>query len=298
MNKFKNEDLRAFLQSIPKNVVIEKTNQQERENELHHKKFISALNKEKCFLCKEKINNFNPLKPCFHWFTYPNGIKKKYFEKYLQKPIGFFQLNSYFRWLANSEKLFVNINDLKEEVSKTSYLEETIKYKNIEWAFSVGHTDLEGHDGGKVGSQPHFHIQMKVDDRIFLQFNDFHIPFSQADLFNIESLSQAGDLVQIDHAYGQGMNFMENEQNLELLDKLLKTTDDFDNAPFNRQTLIEAPEGQTFSGELVNQAIEENRRTNEPIGKILQRLVSDAKVITVISPGEGVPKMTKRSGKK
>ncbi len=34
------------------------------------------------------------------------------------------------------------------------------------------------------------------------------------------------------------------------------------------------------------------------IGKIMQRLLLDAKVITILTPGEGVPKMAKRSGKK
>jgi hypothetical protein len=40
----------------------------------------------------------------------------------------------------------------------TSYLESTFRYKNFEWAFST-HTDLEGHPVGKVGAEPHFHIQ-------------------------------------------------------------------------------------------------------------------------------------------
>jgi hypothetical protein len=75
-------------------------------------------------------------------------------------------------------------------------------------------------------------------------------------------------------------------------------TDDIENAPFNKQTLIEAPEGQTISGEIIQQAIEESKRTKKPIGKILQRCLSDAKITTILTPGDGIPKMTKRSGKK
>ena len=38
----------------------------------------------------------------------------------------------------------------------------------------------------------------------------------------------------------------------------------YENAPFNRQTLIQAPEGQTISGETVQQAIDEstNKKAN------------------------------------
>ena len=78
------------------------------------------------------MDSFDENKPCFHWFTYPKGIKKKYFENYLKTPIGFFQLDTYFRWLANSERPIGNINDLKEEISSTSYIETTYKYKNLE----------------------------------------------------------------------------------------------------------------------------------------------------------------------
>jgi hypothetical protein len=76
------------------------------------------------------MNSFDEGRPCFHWFTYPTGIRKKHFENYLKYPIGFFQLDSYFRWLANTEKPIANINDLKDETSSTSYLETTFKYKN------------------------------------------------------------------------------------------------------------------------------------------------------------------------
>ena len=64
------------------------------------------------------MDEFVESKPCFHWFTYPTGIKKKFFKKYLENPIGFFQLDSYFRWLANTEKPIGNINDLKDETAE------------------------------------------------------------------------------------------------------------------------------------------------------------------------------------
>jgi hypothetical protein len=58
------------------------------------------------------------------------------------------------------------------------------------------------------------------------------------------------------------------------------------------------PEGQTISGEQIQKAIEESKRTKRPIGKILQDYFKDAKAITILSPGDGIPEMKKRSGKK
>jgi len=298
MNPYKNIDLRKFIESIPQEEVDRKTRIQDEENKRVYKEFIENLKIGKCFLCGGQMDSFNESKQCFHWFTHPKGIKKKFFEKYLKNPIGFFQLDSYFRWLANTERPIGNINDLKDETSSTSYLETTYKYKNIEWAFSVGHTDKEGHPNAKVGANPHYHIQMKVDYRVFLRFNDFHIPFSDGDLFTISMLEQMPDKVKLGHNHGQGIGILEDEDNLEIIDDALTITDDIENAPFNRQTLIEAPEGQTISNEIIQQAIEESKRTKKPIGKIMQRLFSDARIISILTPSDGVPKMTKRSGKK
>ncbi|MFN8711378.1 MAG: hypothetical protein ACK5Z2_00910 [Bacteroidota bacterium] len=298
MNPYKDKNLRQFIESIPKDEIERQNRLQIEETAKLHEQFIAGLKVGKCFLCNQSMNSFNESTPCFHWFTYPTGIRKKHFENYLKTPLHFFRLDSYLRWLANSEVAFKNINDLKDEISSTSQIETTIKYKNIEWAFSIGHTDIAGHLNSKVGATPHYHIQMKVDNRVFLKFNKHHIPFSDEDLFNLSLMEQAGDLVQFEQSFGTGISVLEDESNLEIIDNATKVTDDFENATINRQTFIEAPKGQTFSGKLLQDAIEESKRTGEPIGKIMQRLVTNAKVTTVISPGDGVAKMTKRTGKK
>jgi hypothetical protein len=298
MNPYKDKDIRKFIQSIPKEVVEVQMKKQAEESEREYQEFISSLKIGKCFLCGNSMDSVDKTDPCFHWFTYPTGIKKKHFEKYLNKPIGFFRLDCYFRWLANTEMPIGNINDLKEEISRTSYLETTIKYKDIEWAFSIGHTDKEGHVNGKIGNVPHYHIQMKVEDRIFLKFNDFHIPFSDADLFTLEMQDKAGDLVSYEPYLGHGISILENEENLDIIDEAMIIAEDESTAPFRRQTFIQAEKGKTLSGAIIRQAVEESNKTKEPIGRILQRLLSDEKITTIISAGEGVPDMTKRSGKK
>lgn len=298
MNPYKDKNLKKFLNSIPQEEIDKQTQLQDEENKRVYKEFIENLNIGKCFICNEQMNSFVENKPCFHWFTNPKGIKKKFFEPYLKNPIGFFKLDSYFRWLANSENFITNINDLKDETSSTSFLETTYKYKNIEWAFSIGYTDKEGHPNAQVGAEPHYHIQMKVDNFVFLKFNDFHIPFSDEDLFNLELFEQAGDIVKWEHSHGVGIGILEDEKALEIIDNISTIAENVENAIFNRQTFVEAPEGQTISGELIQQAINESKQTKQPIGKILQRLLTDAKITTIITPSDVVPNMTKRSGKK
>mgnify|MGYP003604911664 CR=1 FL=1 len=298
MNQYKDQDLRKYFEDLSPEYIEKKNRQQEEENKQVYEDFISNLKIGKCFLCGMNMNSFKTSAPCFHWFTYPKGIRKKHFETYLTKPLGFFQLDSYFRWLANSETFLTNINDLKDETSKTSYLESTFKYKNIEWAFSIGKTDLEGHQSARVGAEPHYHIQMKVNNLIFLKFNDFHIPFNDNDLFMIEFQNQMGDKLIKHDSYSAGISVLEDEELMEELDNIMVRSDNESTAPFNRQSIIMAPEGEAISGEIIQQALAESHRTKQPISKVIQKLMKNVKVITQIIPGEGVPEMTKRSGKK
>lgn len=292
MNPYQNKDLRKLVESLSEEEIVRGNILQQKRNDEVYEKFITSLKKNECFMCGMHMNTFNESKQCFHWFTYPDRIKKKHFEKFLSKPLGYFRLDSYFRWLANSEKPIININDLKEETSHTSYIEATIKYKNIEWAFSIGHTDKEGHANSAAGNLPHYHLQMKVNDRIFLKFNDFHIQFTDGDLFDLEMLRQAGDKFEIGYEHGIGMGILEDPDKLKIIDDLMSIPADDTNAAYRRQTFIEAPEGGSISGELIQQAMEECQRTNRPFGKILQDLVIGGKVKTVITASDAVPKMT------
>ena len=137
MNPYKNKNLRAFLESIPQEEIEKHHLLQAETNEKMFQEFKEALAKNMCFLCNGKIDDFDESNTCLHWFTYPKGIRKKHFENYLEKPLSFYRLDSYLRWLANTENPIVNINDLKDETSKTSFIETTIKYKNIEWLLLV-----------------------------------------------------------------------------------------------------------------------------------------------------------------
>jgi len=298
MNPYKDKDLRKFIESIPEEEIIRQNQLQLEYTKKLYEIFIQALDQNKCFICGDPMTKFNESKFCHHWFTYPNEIKKKHFKKYLNLPFGFFKLNSYFRWLANTENPIRNINDLKSETSINTYLETTIKYKNIEWAFSISYTDKEGHSSSQMGNIPHYHLQMKVDNRVFIKFNDFHIQFTDEDLFMLELLDQVGDMVESTYIFGEGVGIIEKEKDLDLIDRTMTVTENEEAALFERQTFIKAAEGQPIPGELVQKAIMESKKTGEPMGRILQRYLPDTSSMTIISPGAGVPEMKKRSKKK
>lgn len=300
MNTNSKENLRDFLLSLDPELIKAKNEEIIKDQIEEFEKFSLQLEKGICYLCGQRMDELDETKPCFHWFTYPKGIKKKNFEKYLKSEtnFGFFNIDAYFRWLANSEKALGNINDLNSEISEKSFLETTYKYKNIQWAFSIGDTDLEGHQNSHNGNFPHYHIEMKVNDNIFIKFNDFHIPFSDEDIFKIELEKQASDLIIKDNLFGSGMSFLENEKNIDLIEEMTETTDDYENATLNYQSFIIAEEGKTITSEMLMQAIEESKKTKKPVGLILNRMTNNPQNKIIISPGDGVPKMSKRSGKK
>ena len=298
MNPYKNQDLRKFLESIPAEEIAERNQEQLKINEAMYEEFIDGMKQGLCFLCKRQLDNFIPKQFCLHWFLRPPGIKKKHFTPHLNGDLSYFRLDAYLRWLANSENPIANINDLKDEVSRSSYIETTIRYKNLEWAISIGHTDKAGHQGASMGERPHYHLQMKVDGAIFLRFNDFHIQFTDEDLFTLELQEQAGDMFEARAYRGDGIGILENKELLKYIDENSVVADDEKRAPFSRQTFITAPTGQMISGDLLADAAEESKRTKEPIGRIMKRMLPNAEITTWIAPGEGVPEMTKRSGKK
>lgn len=297
MNQYTSKDLKSFYESIPQQVVELENKRMLEENEKQFEEFISQLKNGFCYLCNEEINSFDKYNFCLHWFIIPNIIKKKYFDKELNnQEFSFFRMESYFRWLAHTENSFHNIIDLQEEMSNNSYYEATIKYKNIEWSFSIGNTDLEGHSGASIGSEPHYHLQMLVDSKPFIRFNDFHINFTDEDLFNIEFMRQ--NSIKRVHLYGQGMSILEDENNLELIDQNLTIIDDFENATFFTSTIIQAPEGELIKGETIQKAMQLSKETGKPFSHFMRELAPKASILKVIQPGDGVPEISKRSGKK
>ncbi len=291
MNKF--EDIKNFINNLTPEEIQEGNREQETENKRLYLEFQEAYSKGCCSLCGMKLDYFSPDETCFHWFLKPSGIKKKYFKEYLSEDIGFFKLESYFRWLAHIEKPFRNINDLKSETTESKLLETTIKYKNIEWSLNYGKSDLEGHKNSKNANFPHFHLQMLVDGLPFIRFNDFHIPFSKEDLFNIELLKEENVLFQNSQAPGM-TDILENPEMLEKIDEHLTVAENEEDASVHFGTMIKMPEGKTMSGDKIAEIIEESRRTKKTVRHLMKEHFPEANIVSEVTPADGVPEKKKR----
>lgn len=287
-------DIRKFLESISPEEIEQKNREQLEDNQKLYDDFKDAYSKDCCSLCGNKLDYFSKSETCFHWFTMPTGIKKRDFDDYLKEPIGFFRLESYFRWLASIETPLKNINDLSDEVSESKIKEVTIRFRNVECALNYGKTDLVGHENSMNANFPHFHLQVLVDNRPFIRFNDYHIPFSDEDLFNIEVMDKASDLVDFRYDLGEGMSFIEDPEKLKELDKIMKVADNEQTAPFHTTSMIQMPEGKTMSGDVLEQIFQESKETKIPIRHLITKYYPEANVSTQVFPGEGVPEMKKR----
>jgi len=298
MINYKDHDLRSFLLSIPPNE-IEVMNRKQDEDNLHqYKRFKNALAKNKCFLCNHSLNSFVNKDPCFHWLLLPDGITKKELIKYLNSEISFYNLESYLRWMANTDTFLGNINDLEEEKPEHIHMVETIRYKHLEWTLQISNSDKNGHCDSIIGKKPHYHIQILRNNKIYLKFNDCHIFLTDQNLFHFECSKQAGDIYKIRHSYGEGyseLEYFDKTNNLDEFDKTLKVSDNPEKAQFRRQTFIEAPAGKSISGELLAQAFEESNKTKEPVGRIIHRLNNELKITTMITPSENIPDIKKRN---
>jgi hypothetical protein len=288
-------DMIDRIKNIPPEIMEKMNKKQIEVDRKMYAEFKDAFDKNCCSLCGNKLDYFHESETCFHWFLRPNGIKKRHFKEYLSEPIGFYALECYFRWIASMEAIITNINDLSDEMSKSKLREITIKFKNIEWSLNFGKSDLEGHSDSKNANFPHFHLQMNIDNRPFIRFNDFHIPFSKSDLIEVKLNIEERDLIYYDHNLAEGMSFLEDPQNRKEIEETLQVADNEDSAIFRHQSFIQMPNGKTMNGDVLLKLSEESKKTRIPLRHLIQQYYPDAKIQTQTSLGPGVPEMKKRN---
>lgn len=196
-----------FLDKLPEDI-LEQSNKKTLDSaDAEYKLFQNSLKNGSCYLCGEKIGAFVENKPCMHWLLRPVGFDKKHFPL-VYKNFNYLRIQSYLRWIANTEVIAGNINDLIEEKNQDKIFEYTIKYKNLEWSFSCSNSDLSGHTFSFYGRSPHYHFQMRINGRPFIDYSNFHIPFTEEDLFYLSILLGAVEKAKYTHTYGAGMQEM------------------------------------------------------------------------------------------
>ena len=262
------------------------------EHRAQYLKFIDGYRKEHCYLCGKDFKTVSKESPCVHWLLRRGKFKNKDIVLIAQK-FGYINICAYLRWCANAEKLAANINDLEEEAPKGKVLSSTIKWKNIEWSFDCSPNDFAGH-GGSHSNFPHYHFQMRIDGRQFINFNDYHLPFSNHDLFMFRLSKEPG--MHFDFgAHGMGMQDVMDIDPDDIVNHTMPTEDE-NEAMFNIQTVVIAP-NKPIRGEDISEAIEESKRTGRTMASIFREKFAgdDVEVTSIVSPSPTVPKITPRT---
>lgn len=217
-------------------------------------------------------------------------MKKKDFPLIVEK-YNFFQINSYLRWVANSEVFQKNINDMKLEQTDGKVIQHTIKWKNIEWSFECSHNGLKGH-GGHI-DYPHYHFQMTINGQVFINYNGFHNKLEEQDLAYIYAMLDGKELSF--GPFGSEMHDALKSTPEEILENSCVVEEgEVNEGAFSFQTIVQNPNG--IDGDLIADAIEENRKTKKSLSLILkQHLNEDTSIKTIISPSDNIPEIAKRT---
>ena len=293
--------IKSFINSIPEKDWERKNAKQYQEMKLEYQEFVKLFKKGRCHFCFDNLDFVDYNKPCCHWLLCPDKMKvKKFLLKLLMtekcKTVGgFFQIQMYLRWIAKQESLFLNINDFESEIAERKMVELTIKYKNLEWSFSIDPSDYEGHQKSAINNYPHYHLQIKKNGFVILKFNDFHIPLSDGDLFFFQIKKECPE-IPFQNPFGESAeeilkNMTGHEEDFI---KTLKTAKNLSRDMFHTTTLLEAKDGKEISGNEFAQILKENKKTGVPLA-VLAKKLKNVKQTTIISPGDGIIEIQKRS---
>ena len=284
-----------FLEKLSPEM-LEQLNKQTLDSaDAEYKQFQNSFENGSCYLCRNKIESFFLEKPCMHWLLRPVGFDKKHFHL-VYKNFNFLRIQSYLRWIANTEVIAGNINDLGAEKNPAKVIEYTIKYKDLEWSFSCSNGDLSGHTLRPYGRSPHYHFQMRIAGRPFINYSNFHIPFTKEDLFYLPILLGLVEKAAYTHTYGAGMQEMIGVLDPKTLLNTMEKADDETSSVYNIQTFIEAKPGKTLSGDEIAKLYKKSKEMNVPVAQLIKGLKNVGHAKTIISPGPRVPDQAGRKG--
>jgi hypothetical protein len=287
-----------WLKQLPAETIESGNEQEHKQTEESYKKFVQYFKNEKCSICSKPLKAFSANSPCLHWLLRPKNFMKKHFPL-LYKKFTYFRIEAYVRWVASIAGPVKNINDIEDEHLDGKMIDFTAKYKHLTWSFSCGKSDYEGHKNSAYGNFPHYHMQMKLNGHSFIDYGDFHIPFHDDDLYDIELFTRHSDVVRHGFGYGVGMNEMlKHEEMLEYILESSEPTENEQEAAFEMDTLIMADEGTTISGELLSECLKEAKEKGQSVASVARKKIKNANITTVVSAGKGVPEAMPRKRRK
>jgi hypothetical protein len=292
----KGSDYANFLETLSPEEVAHGNEINYRNAQAEFKRFVDHFDAGNCYLCEKPLSSFSKKLPCPHWLLKPKGFKKNDLPA-LTVHYGFYQIQAFLRWIANHEAFARNINDFAEEGTGNKLFEVTIKYKNLEWAFSCAESDYQGHASSQHAKHPHYHFQMRIDRKPFINYNDFHVPFSNRDVINIEAMRAQPCKVKQRFSFGEGINDLLSDKTVEHFADLTAPTDDDATALFKIDMIVMAEEGKTISGDDLNEIIQEAKAKGVTVASLMHKL-QNARTQVIVSPGPGIVEQAPRTGRK
>jgi hypothetical protein len=291
----KGHDYARFLATLSVEEIAHGNEVNHRAAEAEYQSFLEHFGRGSCYLCDRPLASFSKKSPCPHWLLKPEGFKKNDLSA-LAARYGFYQIQSFLRWVANQDGFAKNINDLPEEGTGTKLFEVTIKYKTLEWAFSCAESDYQGHATSQHAKHQHYHFQMRIDLRPFINYSDFHVPFSEMDIINLEAM-RANPKMKQRFSFGEGMNAVLSDETVEHIVNRTIPGDDEDAAPFKLDSIAMAEEGKTISGEDIYQLFQEAKAKGVTVASLIHKL-PNARTQVIVNPGPGVVEQAPRAGRK
>jgi len=278
------------LKTTPRDIVAEINDRHREETARDYELFSSMLDKGICSICNNSIKTISVKNPCLHWLLRPNCFKKKMFPL-LYKEYSYFRISSYIRWVASTEGIIQNINDIPGNKHENYIDSFTARYKHITWSIQCSESDYIGHKTTNYGAIPHYHIQMRLNGKQFINYGDFHIPFHQSDIDNFNLFKEHPDLVRYSHGPGLGLRIL-SEGNQDSLQKIIDnsvTATDHSNAPLRLQTIVIAKDGESFSEDIINEVYKESNATGKTLARVAREKLKNALITTIIEPTDNIP---------
>ena len=292
----KGRQFAEFLGTLSPEQIAEGNAKSRKNTEDEFRRFNEHFNAGICYLCEKPLASFSKKLPCPHWLLKPKGFKKNDLPAIADR-YGFFQIQAFLRWVANHEAFAKNINDLEAEATGTKLFEVTIRWKNIEWAFSCAESDYQGHATSQHSKHPHYHFQMRLDNRPFINYSDFHLPFSEMDIINVEAMRSNSGRVKQHFSFGEGMNDVLSDDTVEHIVASTVPADDECDATFKLDSIAMAEEGKTINGDDVYALIQEAKAKGVTIASLMHKLPG-ARTQVIVTPGPGVVEQAPRGGRK
>lgn len=251
-----------------------------------------------CSICGKSLKTFSSNSPCLHWLLRPKGFKKKHIHL-LYENFSYRRISGYVRWLASLDGIVKNINDLSDEHPGGKVIDFTARYKNCMWSFSCGENDFEGHKSTAYGREPHYHMQIKYDGRLFLKYSDMHFSFHDEDLLLISLMVDYSNDFEPFYGPGIGMeSVLSNQEGLKYIVDYSEPVGDLSESTFHMGSLIMARDGEKISSELIQEVLREAGERKKTMASIFKDKLKDKNIAitTIISPSGSVPEAQQRKG--